>query len=51
MCQARYETLLKADRGSADNGARNDSLGLQLLREELSSMLCIHTRLTTEVRP
>ena len=50
MCQARYSMLLKAGRGAAGNGAA-DALGLQSLREELSSMLRLQARLTTEVRP
>ena len=50
MCQARYDMLMRAGRGSTGNGTA-DALGLQYLREELSSMLRLQTRLTTEVRP
>lgn len=50
MCQARYKMLLKAGRGSSSS-ATADALGIQALREELSSMLRLQTHLTTEVSP
>lgn len=50
MCQARYETLLRAGRGSAGNGTA-DALGIDLLRDELSALLQLNSRLTSEVLP